>query len=120
MVLIKAAGHTPGSQMIFVRLQSGRELVFAGDAAWHTDGIRLLRGKDAPWIQEDEAAIAAQLRWLNTIGRPGANRVFVIASHDEEQRQELINQGILGGELEVQRTEIAPPAAELPEKMRRF
>ena len=120
MVLIKAAGHTPGSQMVFVRLQSGREFIFAGDAAWHTDGIRLLRGKDASWIQEDEAAIAAQLRWLSTIGRPGANRVFVIVSHDDEQRQQLIDQSILGGELQIQRSELSPPAAELPEKSRRF
>lgn len=120
MVLIKAAGHTPGSQMVFVRLQNGREYVFAGDAAWHMDGIRQIRGKDAPWIQEDEAAIAAQLRWLNTIARLGPNRVFVIASHDEDQRQQLINQRVLGSELEIQRTEIAPPAAELPEKSRKF
>jgi glyoxylase-like metal-dependent hydrolase (beta-lactamase superfamily II) len=120
MVLIKAPGHTPGSQMVFVRLQSGREFVFAGDAAWHMDGVRLIRGKDAPWIQEDEAAITAQLRWLNAIGRFGANRVFVVASHDEDQRQQLIDQRVLGGELEIQRTEIAPPSAELPEKSRRF
>jgi glyoxylase-like metal-dependent hydrolase (beta-lactamase superfamily II) len=120
MVLIKAAGHTPGSQMVFVRLQSGREFVFAGDAAWHMDGIRQVRGKDASWIQEDEAAITAQLRWLNTISRLGTNRVFVVASHDEDQRRQLINQRILGAELEVQRTEIAPPSPELPEKSRRF
>src|SRR5579859_362832 len=37
MVLIKAAGHTPGSQMIHVTLQSGKELLLAGDVAWHMD-----------------------------------------------------------------------------------
>jgi glyoxylase-like metal-dependent hydrolase (beta-lactamase superfamily II) len=30
-VLIKAPGHTPGSQMVYVRLASGREALFIGD-----------------------------------------------------------------------------------------
>jgi len=120
MVLIKAPGHTPGSQMVFVNLQSGREFIFAGDVAWHMDGVRLVRGKDASWIQEDEAAITAQLKWLSAIGRLGPNRVFVIASHDDDQRRLLISQRVLGGALEVQRAELAPPSPELPEKSRRF
>jgi glyoxylase-like metal-dependent hydrolase (beta-lactamase superfamily II) len=33
IVLIKAPGHTPGSQMIYVALQSGKELLLAGDVA---------------------------------------------------------------------------------------
>lgn len=54
MALIKSPGHTPGSQMIYVALNSGKEFVFAGDVAWHMDGVRTITGKDAPWITEDE------------------------------------------------------------------
>lgn len=65
IVLIKAPGHTPGSQMIYVVLASGRECLFIGDTAWHMDGVRNIKGKDAPWIQEDETSLTAQLIWLN-------------------------------------------------------
>ncbi len=37
MALIKAPGHTPGSQMLYVALESGREYLFIGDTAWHMD-----------------------------------------------------------------------------------
>jgi glyoxylase-like metal-dependent hydrolase (beta-lactamase superfamily II) len=30
VVLIKAAGHTPGSQMVHVRLASGKEVMLVG------------------------------------------------------------------------------------------
>ncbi len=99
MALIKAPGHTPGSQMLYVALESGREYLFIGDAAWHMDGVRLIKGKDAPWIQEDQAALLAQLEWLNELYRTEKN-VFIIASHDDEERKELIAKGVLGDGLE--------------------
>ncbi|MCI0570927.1 MAG: MBL fold metallo-hydrolase, partial [Myxococcaceae bacterium] len=43
VVLIKAPGHTPGTQMVYVRLASGREFLLVGDVAWHMDNIRLPR-----------------------------------------------------------------------------
>ncbi len=99
MALIKAPGHTPGSQMVFVALESGREYLFIGDTAWHMDGVRLIKGKAAPWIQEDDGAILAQLKWLNELYRIEKN-LFIVASHDEEERKELISKGILGDGLE--------------------
>jgi len=99
VTLIKAPGHTPGSQMVYVALESGREYLFIGDTAWHMDGVRLIKGKDAPWIQEDQAALLAQLTWLNELYRAETN-FFIIASHDDEERQELISKGVLGDGLE--------------------
>src|SRR2546430_8472216 len=95
IVLIKAPGHTPGSQMVYVVLASGREYLFIGDIAWHMDGVRNLKGKDAPWIQEDETTLISQLSWLNGLSKSEKN-LFIIASHDEEQRLDLIKPGILG------------------------
>lgn len=99
MVLISAPGHTPGSQMVYVALDSGREYLLIGDATWHLDGVRLITGKDAPWITEDKAAILDQLRWLNGFlnTEPG---VTIVASHDEEQRTALIRARLLGNGLE--------------------
>ena len=99
IVLIKAAGHTPGSQMIYVALQSGKELLLAGDVAWHMDGVRLNVGKDAPWIKEPPELMAAELDWLNGLDRTEKNLSIVI-SHDEEQRRAYIEQGVLGDGFE--------------------
>lgn len=62
IALIKAPGHTPGSQMVYIVLESGREYIFIGDAAWHMDGVRLIREKDARWVTEDRNLVMAQLR----------------------------------------------------------
>jgi len=99
VALIAAPGHTPGSQMIYVVLESGREYLLVGDATWHMDGIRQIIGKDAPWITEDRAAILDQLRWLNGVMRaePG---VVIVASHDEEQRLALVASRRIGGGFE--------------------
>jgi glyoxylase-like metal-dependent hydrolase (beta-lactamase superfamily II) len=99
IVLIKAPGHTPGSQMIYISLDSGREYLLIGDTAWHMDGVRDIEGKDAPWIQEAEIPIMAQLGWLNGLSKTEKN-LIIVASHDEEQRTDLIKRGILGDKLE--------------------
>jgi glyoxylase-like metal-dependent hydrolase (beta-lactamase superfamily II) len=99
IVLIKAPGHTPGSQMVYVALQSGKELLLAGDVAWHMDAVRLNRPKDAPWIKEPAELMTAELDWLNGITRSESNLSIVI-SHDEEQRRAYIEQGVLGDGFE--------------------
>jgi glyoxylase-like metal-dependent hydrolase (beta-lactamase superfamily II) len=99
IVLIKAPGHTPGSQMLYVALESGREYLLIGDAAWHMDGVRLMTGKDAPWITEDQQAITSQLQWLNGLSR-GEPRLIIVASHDDEEHADLIKRGMLGGRFE--------------------
>jgi len=97
--LIKAAGHTPGSQMMFITLDSGREYLLIGDAAWHMDNVRKATGKDAPWIVEDVAAVNDQLKWLNGLSASEKNLV-VIASHDDDEHKELVSKKLLGGKLE--------------------
>jgi glyoxylase-like metal-dependent hydrolase (beta-lactamase superfamily II) len=93
--LVKAPGHTPGSQMLFVALESGREYLLIGDVAWHMDGVRSIAGKDAPWVTEDREAVLDQLRWLNGLSR-SAPDLAIVASHDEEQRRALIGKQWLG------------------------
>src|SRR5262249_41940378 len=34
VVLIRSPGHSPDSQMVFIRLQSGREILHSVDSAW--------------------------------------------------------------------------------------
>src|SRR6266850_4547501 len=96
--LIKAAGHTPGSQMMFITLDSGREYLLIGDAAWHMDNVRKVTGKDAPWIVEDTAAVGDQLTWLNSLSTTERNLV-IVASHDDDEHKELVAKKLLGGRL---------------------
>ena len=95
IVIIKAAGHTPGSQMVYVALESGREYLLIGDVTWHMDGVRQIIGKAAPWITEDEPAVLDQLRWLNQLSTSDPN-IVIVASHDDEQHRELIGRRLLG------------------------
>ena len=99
MALIKSSGHTPGSQMVYVVLQSGKEYVFAGDVAWHMDGVRQVTGKDAPWITEDEPNMTAELTWLNGLMRNEPN-IAIVISHDEDQRLQYIRDRLLGDGFE--------------------
>ena len=99
MALIKAAGHTVGSQMVFVTLDSGREYLLIGDVSWHMDGVRLVKGKDAPWVTEDTAAVMDQLAWLNELSRTEPDLV-IVASHDEEQHVALTQAQLLSNRLE--------------------
>jgi glyoxylase-like metal-dependent hydrolase (beta-lactamase superfamily II) len=99
LALIKSPGHTRGSQMVYVVLESGREYLFIGDAAWHMDSVRQIKGKDAPWVTENKDQVMAQLRWLNELDRNEKNLV-VVSSHDEEQHKALLEQKLLGGKLE--------------------
>jgi len=99
IALIKAAGHTPGSQMVYVALESGQEYLLVGDATWHMDGVRQVKGKDAPWVTEDREAVLAQLAWLNGLSTTEP-RLLIVASHDEEQRLDLIRRKLLGDRFE--------------------
>jgi glyoxylase-like metal-dependent hydrolase (beta-lactamase superfamily II) len=100
IVLIKSAGHTPGSQMVFVALASGREYLLIGDATWHMDGVREVKGKAAPWVTEDVNAVLDQLRWLNLLSKTDPNLV-IVTSHDEEQHAELVKSGLLTHRLDL-------------------
>ena len=95
VVLIKAAGHTPGSQMVYVRLASGRELVLVGDVAWHISGILTQRQKPEESTKgfggEDRTAIAQQLRWLKDV----SSDVTAVPSHDQAFIDQLVARGVM-------------------------
>jgi glyoxylase-like metal-dependent hydrolase (beta-lactamase superfamily II) len=95
VVLIKAPGHTPGAQVVYVKLASGREVILSGDVAWHRLGIETEKQKPdsaSKQMSEDRAAIAGELAWLHQAERAG---VSVVVSHDGEQLKTFARQGIL-------------------------
>ena len=95
VVLIKAAGHTPGSQMVYVKLASGKEMILVGDIAWRVLGIDSQRQKPdstSRFMSEDRTAIGKQLAWLKNVQAQG---ISVVVSHDGTQLQSLAKRGVL-------------------------
>jgi glyoxylase-like metal-dependent hydrolase (beta-lactamase superfamily II) len=98
MVLIRSPGHSPDSQMVYIRLQSGGEILHSVDSAWIMDNIHELKGKAAPWVKEDVAAVMAQLRWLQEIAQTESN-VTILVTHDDELFERLTRGGGIGAQL---------------------
>jgi glyoxylase-like metal-dependent hydrolase (beta-lactamase superfamily II) len=103
VALLRAAGHTPGSQMVYVRLATGREVILAGDVAWAMAGVEQQRQKPAAVsraLSEDRTAVGAQLAWLHRMAAAG---VAVVVAHDAAWLTELERRGVLHSTLDVQR-----------------
>jgi glyoxylase-like metal-dependent hydrolase (beta-lactamase superfamily II) len=100
VVLIRSPGHSPDSQMVFVRLQSGREILHSVDSAWIMDNIMEVKGKAAPWVKEDVPAVMAQLRWLKAVAETEKN-VTILVTHDDELFDRLTRNGTIGEELAI-------------------
>jgi glyoxylase-like metal-dependent hydrolase (beta-lactamase superfamily II) len=104
LVLIKAPGHTPGSQMIYARLRSGREYLFIGDIAWTRANIATLVSR--PWfvsrviIKEDAAAVAAQLRVLHQLAENRAQPISLVIAHDPASLRDQVRAGLIGDGFE--------------------
>jgi glyoxylase-like metal-dependent hydrolase (beta-lactamase superfamily II) len=95
VVLIRAPGHSAGSQMIFVKLENGTELLLVGDAVWTTSAIEI--GSQKPQavssrIGEDVKLLASQIQWLRSMRHNGLD---VIVSHDALALNVLIEMGTI-------------------------
>jgi glyoxylase-like metal-dependent hydrolase (beta-lactamase superfamily II) len=98
IVLIKAPGHTPGSQLVYVKLADGREVLFLGDVAWRIESVERVapraRYVSDFYLKEDREAVILELaefkRLLDT--EPS---LIMIAGHDGEQMAELIKTGVV-------------------------
>ena len=103
VVLIEAAGHTPGSQMVYVALRDGRELLFLGDVAWHMRQIEELHYRPRLitdlFLGEDRAAVLGQFRTLHELNQTG--ELEFVVSHDADQRKKLLDAGVIGGRFEL-------------------
>ncbi|HEY4141115.1 MAG TPA: MBL fold metallo-hydrolase [Pseudolabrys sp.] len=98
MVLIKTPGHSVDHQMVYIALQSGREILHSVDVGWVLDNIAQIKGKAAPWVKEDVPAVMGQLRWLNAVLNKEKN-VTLLVTHDDTLLTKLTQSGDIGGEL---------------------
>ena len=98
LVLVKAAGHSPGSQMVYLRLQNGNEFLLVGDVVWNMESLARLRGRPlfiSLLLQEDRSATQNQLRTLYNLSQ--SEPVHLLISHDYEQIESYIQPGLVGG-----------------------
>jgi hypothetical protein len=98
MVLIKTPGHSVDHQMVYIALQSGREILHSVDVGWVLENIAQIKGKAAPWVKEDAPAVIGQLRWLNAVLNKEKN-VTLLVTHDDALLTKLTESGDIGGEL---------------------
>jgi glyoxylase-like metal-dependent hydrolase (beta-lactamase superfamily II) len=99
IVLVRAPGHTPGHQMVYVHVREGVEYLLIGDIGWSLDNVTKLKLRPEATIDrinEDPEALMAQLRWLNGTLQEG---IIVVPSHDDELLNELVGEGLLGDSL---------------------
>jgi glyoxylase-like metal-dependent hydrolase (beta-lactamase superfamily II) len=100
MVLVRSPGHSADSQMVYIRLQSGREILHSVDSAWVIDNIREVKGKAAPWVKEDVAAVLGQLRWLKALGETEKD-LTILVTHDDQLFERLTGSGVVGASLAI-------------------
>ena len=98
IVLIKAPGHTPGSQMVFVQTASGAEFLFLGDVAWHMRNVELQRERarmiTALFLHEDRTAVFGQLAALHQL-HASQPKLHIVPGHDGLVVDALIASGQL-------------------------
>jgi glyoxylase-like metal-dependent hydrolase (beta-lactamase superfamily II) len=98
VVLIESAGHTPGSQMVYVQTASGAELLLIGDVAWHFRNIQLQRERarlmTLVFLKEDRTAVFGQLAALKRLHEAQPN-VRIVPGHDGPVIDALVAAGVV-------------------------
>jgi glyoxylase-like metal-dependent hydrolase (beta-lactamase superfamily II) len=100
IVLIKSPGHTHGHQMVYVRLDAGREYLFIGDIGWSLDNITEMKLRPAATIarvREDPQALTHQMTWIKEAMDDAG--IIVVPSHDNRLLTRLAADGIIGTTL---------------------
>ena len=97
VVLIKAPGHTLGSQMVYVRRADGVELLFVGDVAWQMRSIETGREKArvvALMSGEDRDKVRDELAGLTQL-HTADPELHMMPGHDAAAIDAFVKSGLL-------------------------
>lgn len=97
IVLIKSPGHTPGSQMIYVRRADGVEFLFLGDVAWVMRNIETQREKArlVDWISdENRIKVRQELAGLTQL-HVTHPEIHIMPGHDSGAIDSFLKSGLL-------------------------
>jgi glyoxylase-like metal-dependent hydrolase (beta-lactamase superfamily II) len=96
VVLIKAPGHTPGEQMVYVRRADGVEFLFAADVAWQMRNIEAQREKArmVSLLGENRTQVREELAALNQL-HSAVPELHMMPGHDEGAIDSFVKNGLL-------------------------
>jgi glyoxylase-like metal-dependent hydrolase (beta-lactamase superfamily II) len=97
VVLIRAPGHTEGSQLVYVRLASGKEILFIGDVAWKRRNIDEVRERArliTLLMGEDRGAVLDELAELKRLAGENPD-LAIVPGHDGPVIDALVADGTL-------------------------
>ena len=100
VVLMRAPGHTPGSQMIYVRRADGREFLFMGDVASALDNVRLQHMRPRYTTNfygkthDDRRAVMLETMALHRLQQQTPD-IVLVPGHDARAIRGLEHQGLL-------------------------
>ncbi len=97
VVLVKAPGHTPGSQLVYVQRADGAEYLFLGDVAWSRRNVEARRERArlaTLLIREDRTAVLRQLAALDEL-RQAEPALHLVPGHDKAAVDALVRAGLL-------------------------
>ena len=98
VVLIKAPGHTVGSQIVYVRLADNSEYLLVGDVAWAMEQVTIpkCRPRLAELaMRENGDQVTAELRTLHDLAASNPD-VHIVVSHDVKQLADYEAAGKIG------------------------
>ena len=105
VVLIGAPGHTAGSQIVYVQLQSGSEFLLLGDVVWDMENVRSLTGRPhvigSLVLRGDEKRVAHEIRALHDLLESEGERIHMLPSHDAAALAALQQSGLVGERLQL-------------------
>jgi glyoxylase-like metal-dependent hydrolase (beta-lactamase superfamily II) len=104
VVLIRAPGHTPGSQMIYVKREDGKEVLFVGDIGWLLRNVQTGTGRPRLLSQfmlgEDREAVFAELATLRSLHEAEPD-LLIVPGHDVATVDALIAAGVMTGKFRI-------------------
>jgi glyoxylase-like metal-dependent hydrolase (beta-lactamase superfamily II) len=97
VVLIKAPGHTRGSQMVYVKRADGEEILLLGDVAWQLRNIEEVRERPrlVTWLAgEDREAVLGEFVELHRLHTAEPN-LNMMPGHDSAELTRFLEAGLL-------------------------
>lgn len=105
VVSASTPGHSPGSQIFLVRIESGQEYLIIGDIVWVMKNVEKAWGRPRflQWLffkgSEDRAQVQRQVRALHELVREEPS-LILLPAHDHMYLEKLISDGKLGGQFQ--------------------
>jgi len=103
VVVIKSPGHSPGSQMVYVRRADGREYLFLGDVAWQFRNIETQRERARLvtqfMLKEDRLQVFGELKALAALLKT-VPELVIVPGHDGKVIANLLSGQLMRAKFE--------------------